>query len=121
MSTELHDGEAADPSATVVYQAHLESVPTVVSINIVDEGAYALLFEKGDEEAMFVLSSSDGSDIEAAAESHGEEHGEDEHGHDEHDDHDDHEDHEDEEEEYEVTSTIWGYAIAASIVVSLCR
>lgn len=133
---ELHDGEAAEPSETVVYIAHLESGPTTVSINIVDGGAYALLFEKGDEEATFALSSSDGSAVEAAAESHAEEehdhdeHDDDEHDHDEHDDdeheHDEHDEHghgehEEEEEEYEATSTIWGYAIAASIVVSLCR
>lgn len=92
-----------------MYIAHLESVPAEVSIDVSDDGAYALLFEKGEEEMTFEVLSSDGYAVVAAAESHADE---DEHDHDED---------EDEDEELNATDATWGNAIAASLVVSACR
>lgn len=116
-SEELHDGDVAVPSETTVYVAHLESVPADVPIDISDGGAYALLFEKGEEEMTFELFASDGSAVEAAAESHSDE---DEHDHDEDEDEHDHEEDED-EDDLNATDSTWGNAIAASLVVSACR
>ena len=129
-TTVLAAGETASPSGSTVYEVALEEPLIQVPVNIISEDAYALFVEHGSDEVSVVVTSPMGIVLTAGAEEggHDEEehdHEEEEGGHEDDEDHEDHEDHEGEEEDEDdsspATATQWGYAIAASVVVSLCR
>jgi len=92
----------------MVYEVVLEDSVVQVTVEIANDGAYALFIEHGSDEVIAVVTSSSGDVLTAGATEGG-------------DDHDDHDDHEDEEDSSPATAAQWGEAIGASVIVSLCR
>ena len=103
-----------------MYEVALEDSVAQVLVTVDTERAYALFVEHESDEVSVVVTSPSGVVLTAGAVEGGEEEG---HDHEEEGDHEDHVDHgnEDGEEVSPATAAQWGNAIAASLVISLCR
>ena len=123
-ATVLAAGEAASPSVSTVYEAALEDSLAQGLVTIDTERPYALFVEHESDEVFVVLTSPSGVVLTAGAVEGGEEEDHDHEEEGDHEDHDkDHVDHSNEDEEgvSPATAAQWGNAIAASLVISLCR
>lgn len=101
-ATTLSSGDTASPSNATVYEVILEDPLVQIPVEITTAGAYALFVEHGSGEVSVVVTSPLGVVLSAGA-SEGEV------------------EEEEDDESSGATSTQWGSAIAASVIVSLCR
>lgn len=100
-ATILSSGDTASPSTDTVYEVDLEDPLVQVPVEITTAGAYALFVEHGSGEVSVVVTSPLGVVLTAGA-SEGV-------------------DEEEDDESSGATSSQWGSAIVASVIVSLCR
>ncbi|CAN0484290.1 unnamed protein product [Ectocarpus sp. 12 AP-2014] len=104
-ATVLTNGTSATPSAGVVYLTTLTDPLMMVPVDVVDAGAYALLFEHSSDEVGTALVSESGDVLVGTSEEVDEEEEEEE---------------EEEDDSEPATASQWGNAILATVLVSLC-